>query len=45
MAPSTLAGCLSTAKGKGWSAGAMFWEYPEATSSFISQVRAQSWPV
>jgi len=41
----TLAGCLATAKSKGWSAGAMFWEYPDATSSFITQVRSQSFPV
>ncbi|VDC05090.1 unnamed protein product [Peniophora sp. CBMAI 1063] len=45
IAPATLAGCVSQAKAKGWSAGVMTWEYPDAAASWISTVRAQSWPV
>ncbi|KAI0272598.1 glycoside hydrolase family 18 protein [Gloeopeniophorella convolvens] len=44
MSPSTLAGCLSTAKSQGWNAGAMTWEYPDAGASWISTVRSQTWP-
>jgi chitinase len=43
--PNTLASCLQQAKAQGWSAGAMFWQFPHATSSFIATVRALSWPV
>lgn len=45
MSADTLAGCVATAKGKGWSAGVMAWEYPDATAKWIAAVRAQSWPV
>ncbi|KAJ7247665.1 glycoside hydrolase [Mycena haematopus] len=45
MSTSTLAGCLATAKNQGWNGGAMVWEYPGATSSWIKTVRASSWPV
>lgn len=45
MSTDTLAGCVATAKGKGWSAGVMAWEYPDATAKWIAAVRAQSWPV
>lgn len=45
MSPSTLASCLQTAKAQGWNAGAMVWEYPDATSSWITTVRSLSWPV
>lgn len=41
----TLAGCVSQAKGMGWAAGVMAWEYPDATSAWITTVRSQSWPV
>ncbi|EIN12384.1 glycoside hydrolase family 18 protein [Punctularia strigosozonata HHB-11173 SS5] len=42
--PTTLAGCLSQAKAKGWSAGAMVWEFPDAAASWIQTVRSQSFP-
>jgi len=42
--PSTLAGCVSQAKAKGWSAGVMTWEYPQATASWIQTVRSQAFP-
>jgi len=45
MSPSTLAGCLQQGKADGWNGGAMFWEYPDATASLISTVRADSWAV
>ncbi|KAF8892264.1 glycoside hydrolase [Infundibulicybe gibba] len=45
MSTSTLASCLQQAKAKGWTAGAMVWEYPRAAASWISSVRASSWPV
>ncbi|KAJ7626945.1 glycoside hydrolase family 18 protein [Roridomyces roridus] len=43
--PGTLAGCLAQAKSSGWSAGAMTWQYPDGNSAWITQVRAQSFPV
>jgi len=45
MEPSTLAGCLETAKGGGWSAGVSVWEFPGAAASWIKTVRSSSWPV
>ncbi|KAJ7648016.1 glycoside hydrolase [Roridomyces roridus] len=45
MDAATLATCLSTAKAQGWSAGAMTWQYPDATSAWIAQVRSLSFPV
>ncbi|TFK39804.1 glycoside hydrolase family 18 protein [Crucibulum laeve] len=45
MSTSTLASCLQQAKSQGWNGGAMSWEYPGATSSWITAVRASSWPV
>ncbi|KAH8112365.1 glycoside hydrolase family 18 protein [Phellopilus nigrolimitatus] len=45
IAPATLATCLSQAKAKGWNAGAMVWEFPDAAASWISTVRGASWPV
>ncbi|KAJ7752824.1 hypothetical protein DFH07DRAFT_921710 [Mycena maculata] len=45
VAPSTLATCLSTAKGQGWTGGVSVWEYPGAAASWIATVRASSWPV
>ncbi|KAG6919515.1 hypothetical protein DXG01_005105 [Tephrocybe rancida] len=38
MSTSTLASCLQTAKSKGWTGGAMVWEYPQATASWIAAV-------
>jgi chitinase len=43
--PNTLATCLQQAKAQGWSGGAMFWQFPHATTSWIAAVRALSWPV
>lgn len=43
MAPSTLAGCVNTAKNQGWDAGVMTWEYPNAAAAWIKTVRAQAW--
>ncbi|TFY59963.1 hypothetical protein EVJ58_g5451 [Rhodofomes roseus] len=45
MSTSTLATCVEQAKGKGWDAGVMVWEYPDAGSSWITAVRADAWPV
>lgn len=45
MDPSTLAGCVNTAKGKGWNAGVMVWQYPDAGTDWIKRVRAMAFPV
>ncbi|THU80875.1 glycoside hydrolase [Dendrothele bispora CBS 962.96] len=45
MDADVLAGCLETAKGKGWSGGVMAWAYPNADASWVSTVRSKSWPV
>ncbi|KAG6833011.1 hypothetical protein H0H87_012597 [Tephrocybe sp. NHM501043] len=45
MDTSTLASCLQTAKAQGWNGGAMVWQYPSATASWIAAVRSLSWPV
>ncbi|KAI9440679.1 glycoside hydrolase [Lactarius indigo] len=42
MSPSTLASCLVMAKNKGWSAGVMTWEFPNAQASWISSVRSKA---
>lgn len=44
MSPSALASCLVTAKNKGWSAGVMTWEFPDAQASWISTVRSKAFP-
>jgi len=43
--PSTLASCVSQAASKGWNAGVMVWQYPDATTSWITTVRGKIWPV
>ncbi|KAJ7719125.1 glycoside hydrolase family 18 protein [Mycena metata] len=43
--PGTLAGCVEQAKNQGWSAGVMEWQYPNGGSAWITEVRADSWPV
>lgn len=43
--PNTLAGCLTQGQSAGWSGGAMFWEYPDASSEFVQTVRSQAFPV
>ncbi|KZT09935.1 glycoside hydrolase family 18 protein [Laetiporus sulphureus 93-53] len=45
MDPSTLATCVEQAKGQGWNAGVMVWEYPTADTTWISTVRASAYPV
>ncbi|KAF9067829.1 glycoside hydrolase family 18 protein [Rhodocollybia butyracea] len=45
IAPTALATCVEQAKNKGWSAGVMVWEYPDAAATWIAEVRADSWPV
>ncbi|KAH8110972.1 chitinase [Phellopilus nigrolimitatus] len=45
IAPATLATCLQQAKAKGWSGGAMVWQYPHADATWIKTVRSQSWAV
>ncbi|KAI0657979.1 glycoside hydrolase [Cubamyces menziesii] len=42
--PSTLAGCVEQAKSKGWDAGVMVWEFPDAAASWIQTVRSQAFP-
>ncbi|KAG6334703.1 hypothetical protein ID866_4382 [Astraeus odoratus] len=44
ISPSTLAGCLSTAKSGGWNAGVMVWQYPDAGVSWIQTVRSIAFP-
>ncbi|KAL5519826.1 hypothetical protein ACEPAG_1486 [Sanghuangporus baumii] len=41
----TLADCVSQAKQKGWNAGVMVWEYPNADSSWIKTVRGDAFPL
>jgi len=43
--PATLATCVEQAVNQGWSAGVMTWEYPDAAASWITTVRADSFPV
>ncbi|KAJ6525056.1 glycoside hydrolase family 18 protein [Mycena vulgaris] len=45
MDPGTLSTCLAQAKAQGWSAGAMTWQYPNANSAWVTQVRSGSFPV
>ncbi|CCM01821.1 uncharacterized protein FIBRA_03889 [Fibroporia radiculosa] len=45
MSPSTLAECVEEAQEEGWDAGVMVWQYPDAGTSWITTVRADSWPV
>jgi len=37
--------CLQLAKTAGWNAGAFLWQYPNANSAAIKQIRGLSWPV
>ncbi|KAJ6591531.1 glycoside hydrolase family 18 protein [Mycena vulgaris] len=45
ISPSTLAGCLQTAKNGGWNGGVSVWEFPGAAATWIQTVRASSWAV
>ncbi|EIW74227.1 glycoside hydrolase family 18 protein [Coniophora puteana RWD-64-598 SS2] len=45
IAPATLATCVSQAHAKGWNAGVMSWQYPDAGSAWITTVRGDTWPV
>ncbi|EIW77991.1 glycoside hydrolase family 18 protein [Coniophora puteana RWD-64-598 SS2] len=42
MSTSALASCIATAKGKGWNAGVMSWEYPQADSAWIKAVQGSA---
>jgi len=42
MDPTTLGECISQAKAKGWSAGAMTWEYSSASAGWIGGVRSKA---
>ncbi|PFH51617.1 glycoside hydrolase family 18 protein [Amanita thiersii Skay4041] len=44
MSTSTLAQCLSQAKGRGWNAGAMVWQFPDANAQWIRDVRSLAFP-
>ncbi|OSD02935.1 glycoside hydrolase family 18 protein [Trametes coccinea BRFM310] len=44
IAPDTLATCVAQAKAKGWDAGVMVWEFPDAAASWIETVRSQAFP-
>ncbi|KAJ2976768.1 hypothetical protein NUW54_g11515 [Trametes sanguinea] len=44
IAPATLATCVAQAKAKGWDAGVMVWEFPDAAASWIETVRSQAFP-
>ncbi|KZV61339.1 glycoside hydrolase family 18 protein [Peniophora sp. CONT] len=43
--PATLATCVSQAKAKGWNAGVMSWEYPDADVNWIDTVRGSAYPI
>ncbi|ESK96512.1 glycoside hydrolase family 18 protein [Moniliophthora roreri MCA 2997] len=45
MSTSLLATCLDSAKAKGWSGGAMVWEFPDAAASWIAAVRSLAFPL
>jgi hypothetical protein len=46
MSRSEISSCLQQAKKEyGWNAGAMFWEWPDATASLISSVRSLAFPI
>ncbi|KAJ7576826.1 glycoside hydrolase family 18 protein, partial [Mycena floridula] len=45
MDTETLADCVQQAKGKGWNAGVMVWEFPEADSAWIQAVRGNAYPL
>ncbi|KZP07837.1 carbohydrate-binding module family 5 protein [Athelia psychrophila] len=42
--PATLATCVSTAVSKGWNGGIMVWQWPDAESAWIEQVRGTAFP-
>ncbi|EJC98494.1 chitinase [Fomitiporia mediterranea MF3/22] len=44
MDTKTLAGCVKQAKGKGWEGGVMVWQYPNANSQWIKDVRGDAFP-
>jgi len=44
ISPSSLAQCVSQAKGKGWNGGVMVWEFPDAAASWIATVRGSAFP-
>ncbi|KAL9713573.1 hypothetical protein Ac2012v2_003184 [Leucoagaricus gongylophorus] len=44
ISTSTLAQCVQQAKNRGWSAGVMVWEFPDAAADWIRQVRSLAFP-
>ncbi|KAF8159455.1 glycoside hydrolase [Crassisporium funariophilum] len=44
MSTASLATCVAQAKAKGWNAGVMVWEFPNAAATWIQQVRSQAFP-
>ncbi|TDL19818.1 glycoside hydrolase family 18 protein [Rickenella mellea] len=44
VSPSALAGCLATAKQKGWIAGVSVWQFPNAAAPWIKSVRSKAFP-
>ncbi|KAJ7066616.1 glycoside hydrolase family 18 protein [Mycena amicta] len=44
MDAATLATCVTQAKSQGWNGGAMVWEYPGASASWIKTVRGSAFP-
>lgn len=43
--PGTLATCVSQAVSQGWQGGIMVWEFPDAGSAWIEQVRGSAFPI
>ncbi|KZP29177.1 glycoside hydrolase family 18 protein [Athelia psychrophila] len=41
----TLATCVSQAASKGWKGGVMVWQWPDAESAWIEQVRGSAFPI
>ncbi|KAG5654369.1 hypothetical protein H0H81_003827 [Sphagnurus paluster] len=45
MSHTLLASCIQEAQAKGWNAGVMAWEFPDASSSWIQSVRSSAFPL
>ncbi|KAF7972364.1 hypothetical protein HWV62_18154 [Athelia sp. TMB] len=43
--PGTLASCVSQAASQGWKGGVMVWQWPDAESAWIEQVRGSAFPI
>jgi len=44
ISTTTLAHCVLQAKNRGWNAGVMVWEFPDAAASWIQSVRSLAFP-